>query len=106
MIFDNGLKRSWSRVVELDPLARKIVWEYHAPTASDFFSLRKGSSQRLPNGNTLVADSDSGEAFEVTPTGDVVWRYRNPHTNEEGQRATIVRVKRYSHQWLKERLQR
>jgi Arylsulfotransferase (ASST) len=95
LLFDNGLARGWSRVIELDPLARKIVWEYRAPEPRAFFSLRKGSSQRLENGNTLVANSDSGEAFEVTPKGDVVWRFLNPNSDEAGHRATIVRIKRY-----------
>ena len=95
LIFDNGLERSWSRIVELDPLRREIVWEYRAPDPGAFFSLRMGSSQRLRNGNTLVANSDSGEAFEVTSAGEMVWRFLNPNTDNEGHRATIVRVKRY-----------
>jgi hypothetical protein len=28
LIFDNGLTRDWSRVIELDPLSEEIVWEY------------------------------------------------------------------------------
>lgn len=95
LIFDNGLARAWSRVIELDPLRREIVWEYQAPDRGEFFSLRKGSSQRLPNGNTLVANSDSGEAFEVTPAGERVWRFLNPNTDKRAHRATIVRAKRY-----------
>lgn len=96
LVFDNGLARGWSRVVELDPLRRKIVWEYRAPDPEAFFSLRKGSGQRLPNGNTLIANSDSGEAFEVTAAGEDVWRFLNPNADEQGRRATIVRAKRYS----------
>jgi len=53
------------------------------------------SRQRLPNGNPLLANSDSGEAFEVTPEGEVVWRFLNPASNTEGRRATSVRIKRY-----------
>jgi hypothetical protein len=95
LLFDNGVDRRRSRIVELDPLSEEIVWEYQAPTPTDFFSLRKGSNQRLENGNTLVANSDSGEAFEVTPMGEVVWHFLIPNTDEESHRATIVRIHRY-----------
>jgi hypothetical protein len=30
-------------------------------------------AQRLPNGNTLIVNSDGGEAFEVTLGDEVVW---------------------------------
>jgi hypothetical protein len=106
LLFDNGIDRSWSRVLELDPLSEEIVWEYKAPDPRQFFSLRKGSSQRLPNGNTLVANSDSGEAFEVTPDGGVVWRFLNPNADERGNRATIVRIQRYPVEFVQGLLER
>jgi hypothetical protein len=100
LLFDNGVERAWSRVIELDPLSKEIVWEYRAADPERFFSLRKGSSQRLPNGNTLVANSDSGEAFEVTPDGEAVWRFLNPNTDDYGNRATIVRIHRYPEEFI------
>ena len=30
LLFDNGLGRDWSRVIEVDPFTREIVWEYRA----------------------------------------------------------------------------
>ena len=33
----------------------------------------------LPNGDTLVTDSEGGRAFEVTAAGEVVWRFDSPH---------------------------
>lgn len=95
LVFDNGLGRGWSRVIELDPLARRIVWEYQAPNPRDFYSASRGSNQRLPNGNTLIANSDNGMAFEVTPEGEVVWKFLCPHRDEDGRRMTIARIKRY-----------
>ncbi len=95
LIFDNGLGRGWSRVVELDPRKPEIVWQYKAPKPSEFYSMSKGSNQRLDNGNTLIADSDHGRAFEVTAAGEVVWDYYAPQRNEQGQRAAIVRCYRY-----------
>jgi MYXO-CTERM domain-containing protein len=34
--------------------------------------------QRLPNGNTLIAEGAYGEISEVTEAGDLVWYYVNP----------------------------
>jgi len=95
LVFDNGVNRGWSRVIEVNPLAKKIVWEYRAPNPKDFFTRAAGSSQRLPNGNTLIANSNSGHAFEVTPNGEVVWEFFNPIKNAKGYRGTIIRMKRY-----------
>ncbi|MFP6661188.1 MAG: arylsulfotransferase family protein [Myxococcota bacterium] len=104
LVFDNGLSRESSRVLEIDPVTEAIVWQYPPPGGDPFFTFANGSSQRLPNGNTLVADSDHGVAFEVTPAGETVWHFRNPHRDEEGHRATIVRIKRYPTEWVKKLL--
>lgn len=72
LLFDNGLSRGWSRVIELDPLTRQIVWQYNAPDPPDLFTESRGANQRLPNGNTLITESDSGRAFEVTREGEIV----------------------------------
>jgi hypothetical protein len=106
LLFDNGVAHGRSRVLEIDPLRGEIVWQYRAPVPEEFFSLRKGSSQRLPNGNTLVANSDSGEAFEVTPEGERVWRFLNPNADEQGHRATIVRIHRYPVEFIEALLAR
>lgn len=95
LLFDNGLGRDWSRVIELDPLANNIVWEYRAPEPTDFYTTTLGANQRLPNGNTLITSSDQGHVFEVTAEGEIVWEYFAPHFNEEGERATVVRTDRY-----------
>jgi len=96
LIFDNGLARGWSRVIELDPLQNRIVWEFKAKNPTDFFTKSKGSSQRLPNGNTLICCSDAGRVFEVNRDQEIVWDYRSPHKNSAGQRATIFRAKRFT----------
>lgn len=96
LIFDNGLSREWSRVIELDPLARRIVWEYKATPPESFYTVGRGASQRLANGNTLITESDNGRVFEVTREGDIVWQYFCPYTNSEGQRATFIRCYRVS----------
>ena len=92
LLFDNGIARGWSRVVELDPARRRIAWEYRAPTPREFFTLSRGSNQRLPNGNTLIAQSDAGRAFEVTAEGRIVWEFWEPVRQREG-RARLDRAR-------------
>lgn len=94
LVFDNGLGRGASRVLEIDPATGQIVWRYQAQPATSFYTASKGSAQRLPNGNTLIAESDRGRAFEVTPAGEVVWEFVSPHKVKGGQRAAIVRMRR------------
>jgi hypothetical protein len=58
-----------------------LVWTYTAPNPADFFVPYICGAQRLPNGNTLACKGPSGEFFEVTPGGDIVWRYIDPVTD-------------------------
>jgi hypothetical protein len=95
LVFDNGTRRRWSRVVEMNPLTGEIVWQYRSPDPDDFFTESRGGAQRLPNGNTLITESNSGRGFEVTPEGEIVWDYRQPHLNDNDRRAVIVRLYRY-----------
>lgn len=79
LVFDNGHEsiRKFSRVLELNPVSKEIVWEYSDP--GTFFSNAAGSAQRLANGNTLISEDKSGRVFEVTPEKEIVWDVRGPH---------------------------
>jgi len=96
LLFDNG--REASRVLEVEPLTRVVTWSYER--GSEFFSRSRGSVQRLPNGNTLITESDRGYVFEVTPSGEEVWRFANPDVNENGERMAIWRMTRIEEQDL------
>jgi uncharacterized protein (UPF0248 family) len=97
LLFDNGTQRRYSRVIELDPRSGEIVWEYKGVPPRTFFSVDRGAAQRLPNGNTLIADSAEGRVIEVTKNGEVVWEFYNPVVNrEEQKRATIYRMVRFT----------
>lgn len=76
LIFDNGTDRGWSRVIELDPLTKKIVWEYKGNPPQSFFSAYISNAQRLPNGNTLIDDGEHRRLFEVTPDKEIVWEWQ------------------------------
>jgi hypothetical protein len=95
LVFDNRPGDGWSRVVEVDPRTREIVWQWRAPTPSDFFSASRGCAQRLPNGNTLISASNQARAFEVTRAGEIVWDFHNPHRDRKG-RPPVLRMVRYA----------
>jgi len=95
LVFDNGPERGFTRIVEIDPSVKKIVWEYKAEPAEIFYSGKRGSCQRFPNGNTLIAESDKGRAFEITKGGKIVWDFYNPNLKKsDKKRGAIYRIKR------------
>lgn len=95
LVFDNGTHRGFSRAIELDPRSGRIVWEHRGDPPESFFTPSRGMAQRLPNGNTLLTESDHGRVFEITPAGQTVWEFYNPRRDRtKNQRATIYRMVR------------
>jgi hypothetical protein len=89
LVYDNGGESGYpprhrpkTRLLEIEPVSGRIVWEYgyeyHQRESSKFSGSSWGSAQRLPNGNTLSLDTHSGRIFEVTPYREIVWEYVNP----------------------------
>jgi hypothetical protein len=79
LLFDNMGIRNHSRILELDPIEGGIVWQYVGSDQSPFYSASCGIAEVLPNGNTLITESDNGRAFEVTREGEIVWEFLSPH---------------------------
>jgi Arylsulfotransferase (ASST) len=84
-----------SRVLEIDPITQQIVWQYtgedsDAPSWT-FHSSFISSARRLPNGNTLIDEGQTGRIFQVTPAGRIVWEYVNPHFGDTLIGARTVR---------------
>jgi arylsulfotransferase ASST len=89
LVFDNlGAAPDRSRVMEIDPVSGATVWQYGGTREVDLFTKTLGSAQRLPNGNTLITESQNGRALEVTPEGRTVWEFYNPH--RAGERKELV----------------
>ncbi|MCK7591943.1 aryl-sulfate sulfotransferase [Subsaxibacter sp. CAU 1640] len=95
MVFNNGNSIRYSTVnIFSPPMSSPGVYIYdpvngYGPSGSDwvytdpvdpsnFFSAILSSAQRLPNGNTLICDGDSGYFFEIDPSNNIVWEYINP----------------------------
>lgn len=69
---------NWSRVIELDPATSEIVWSYAGDRTHPLQSDIRSSEQRLPNGDTLITESDGGRVLEVSSAGEIVWEYISP----------------------------
>ena len=106
LLFDNSDISRRSRILEFNPLTQEIVWRYDGDTEHPFFSERMGSNQRLPNGNTLITDSENGRAFEVTKGGEIVWEFYNPHRSGDDKNliATLYELIRLDPESLSFRL--
>ena len=75
-----------SSVTVFDPITRATVWHYRGSDGHPFHSRTCGTAERLPNGNTLVTESDNGRAFELSPDKEIVWEFFNPHrAGNDGQ---------------------
>jgi hypothetical protein len=105
LLFDNGPHRLdnaflFSRVLEIDPATKDIVWKYQETRVTNFFSPFISNAQRLPNGNTLINEGWFGRFFEVTPEGAVVWEYVNPYfggsPQPQEQTNQVFRAYRYT----------
>lgn len=82
-------------MVEIDLSTGELVWSFTEP---GFFTKRAGVQQRLPNGNTLITESEAGRVIEVTQDGRIVWEYINPKLVEDHPelRLGILRAERLS----------
>jgi len=90
LIFDNGVREKRSRILELNPVKKEIVWEYQASSPEQFFSQSQGGCQRLPNGNTLITESEKGHVFEITPAKEIVWKFYNPEVIKEKRERAVI----------------
>jgi hypothetical protein len=112
-LFDNDgdlTNTGRSRVIEVDPMTGGIVWSYNGTQMDPLYTENRGGAQRLPNGNTLVNESNTGRMIEVAANGDVVWEYVQSLDDPTGERSVhaslSLGIERYApdyvSSWLKE----
>jgi hypothetical protein len=99
----DGVRRHFSRVLEIDPMTVEKVWEYSIQGVEGyrFFSHYVSAAQRLPNGNTLITEGADGRLFEVTAEGEIVWEYVSPYfgTNQSSTNR-VYRAYRVPYEWV------
>jgi hypothetical protein len=98
LVFNNGVNRPGSRystVEEIIPPVNDMgiydsepgsafgplvqAWVYTASPPTSFYATHLSGAQRLADGNTFICNGETGEIFEVTPEGTIVWRYDSPY---------------------------
>ncbi len=105
---NKAARRDYSRVLEIDPVARKIVWQYTPAEgglliphdASRFYSPFISGMQRLPNGNTMICEGSCGRVFEVTKEHETVWEYINPYKGKLMPLNMVYRAYRLPYSWV------
>ena len=96
--------RSYSRVLEIDPVTLEVVWAFNDETQHFkgagqrafqdlLFSEYCSSADRLPNGNTMITETIRGRVIEVTPDREIVWEFINPGGG-------VFRAHRYPYDWF------
>ena len=93
LAFNNNIDAAFSNpptgsnITEINPKTNEIVWQLDNGAKGienkRFYSYLVGGAQRLPNGNTFVADGLQGHMFEVTADKKLVWDLVNPFTTPE-----------------------
>jgi hypothetical protein len=76
LVFDNGQRSGYSRVVEVDPASHAICWQHIANPPQNLFCPLAGGAEPLANGNIVISDAQAGQALEVTRAGHTVWAVR------------------------------
>ena len=100
--------RDHSRVLEIDPMSLKIVWQYTPKEAgflepmdsNRFYSPFISGMQRLPNGNTLITEGSDGRVFEVTPDHEIVWEFISPYWGKHVPMNMTYRAYRVPYEWV------
>lgn len=104
------VQRGYSRVVEFDPVAKKVVWEYSVKNRKKPWTLFGywdyspfiSSAQRLPNGNTLICEGSNGRLIEVTADHEIVWEYVSPYPGNIPGTNYVYRAYRIPYEWAPE----
>lgn len=125
VLYDNGTRRAYSRILQIDPISGQIVWEYSDPAGGrrKFFSPATSGVYPLPNGNMLVCQSSYvaptsfvrlytavrrhalkkqtgfSRLFEVTPAKGVVWEMVCSHNGP--MQYGIYQAPQYSETYVK-----
>jgi outer membrane protein assembly factor BamB len=67
---------------------RRVVWEVGKPLVDE-----AEAAQRLPNGNTVIADNGTHRVIEINPKREIVWQYAVENNNRRPT-ATMRQVRR------------
>lgn len=94
LVFNNGANRPGSHYSTVDEITPPVdengeyylepgssygpvtqTWMYIGNPPTSFYASHISGAWRLPSGNTLITNGETGLIFEVTSTGSTVWQY-------------------------------
>jgi hypothetical protein len=105
LVFDNRGRGQVeaTKIVEFDPFTLDVAWVYHGDAGKGLYSRTMGACRRLPNGNTLISESNYGRAVEVTPDRKIAWEFVSPHRAGETDEliATLFQVRRIDYDYVR-----
>lgn len=90
LVFDNYGRIGKSTIYEFDIASMKEIWRYQGSQSHPFYTETKGMAYRLPNGNTLIVESEKGRAIEVTPDKRIVWEFITGHKTGSAKETTAL----------------
>ena len=83
-VFDNhpdgtegGKINGGSRIVAVNPATGEAKTLYGGRKGQTFSTTERGLHQMQPDGGILITEAYRGRAFQVDPTGQIVWEYVN-----------------------------
>jgi hypothetical protein len=96
LVFNNGANRPGSHYSTVDEITPPVdengeyylqpgsaygptaqTWIYTASPPTSFYANHLSGAWRLPSGNTLITNGETGSIFEVTPERATVWQYNS-----------------------------
>lgn len=83
-----------SRAINVDLQTGEILWSYTGSEQQPLYSAYHGSVDPLPNSNLLITESLGGRLLEVSKEGEIIWEYRIPWSEMEGDIEMIPAVYR------------
>ncbi|MFJ5546750.1 arylsulfotransferase family protein [Streptomyces sp. NPDC093225] len=69
LVFDNGRAHGRSRVLQVEPLTRTVLWQHDL----GLFCEMAGGCERLPDGTILISDAQAGRGLIIDHQGQEQW---------------------------------
>ncbi|MFE4632299.1 arylsulfotransferase family protein [Streptomyces sp. NPDC056773] len=89
LIFDNGRHSGRSRILEIEPVTRTVVWKYEP----GLYCEMAGGCERLADGTILISDAQAGHGLIVDRDGRKRWQVQvSTSTTGTRSRAAFYRL--------------
>jgi hypothetical protein len=91
---DRGTLLGGTRIVKVQPHTDSVAVPFPSPHSEPHYTESQGKWQQLDNGNMLIAETHAGRVVEVDSSGQTVWEWIHPPT-ENGKVPSVTKAVRY-----------